>query len=70
MPFLENMGIAPSFTTLTGTVEQTFDGIHPARLTTSSGIMSTQLLMSADGNRLEGTVSNGFASSPSVLYRQ
>jgi Family of unknown function (DUF6232) len=25
MPFLENMGIAPSFTILTGTVEQTFD---------------------------------------------
>ena len=71
MPLIEGMGVSPYFTTVTGTVQETFDPTHPARLSAFGPIFSVQLLMTADGNQLEGfTLTYDSISSPVILYRR
>jgi hypothetical protein len=69
MPFLEAMHIDPYLTTLNGSTRETFDPNYPASVSVANAGMSAHFNVSSDGNRLEGTVSNGFTNSPTVLLR-
>ena len=67
---LEQMGFHPTQATLTGTVQPSSDPRYLAFVQVTNGQLTVRLSVSADGNRMEGTVTNQLTSNRSVLIRR